>query len=148
MSEPVLVVDDHLLLRMLLDDEPTSLRPGGARVLTTGLWYHRLCRAVSSPILEGALTRRIGGANRSVGAAAVRGVTALPDTIGLLSLRDLAWPMARLLDDGVRLNLLSLEALAAAESRGAELCLAAADENPQLLAAARGRSVSTRRIDS
>lgn len=43
--------------------------------------------------------------------------------------------MARLLDGGVRLNLMSLEALAAAEQQGAELCLAAVDENPSLLAA-------------
>jgi hypothetical protein len=145
--ERALVVDDHQLLRMLLDDEPTMLRPGGARVLTTGLWYHRLCRAVSNPTVESALSRRIGRANASVGAAAVRAVTALPDTVGLLSLRELAWPMARLLHDGLRLNLLSLEALAATEHLDAELCLAAADENPQLLAAARGRGTPTRLID-
>jgi hypothetical protein len=146
LSERTVVVDDHLLLRMLLDDEPTTLRPGGARVLTTGLWYHRLCRAVSNPTVAGALSRRIGRADPSVGAAAVRAVTALPDTVGLLSLRELAWPMARLLDDGVRLNLLSLEALAVAEHLDAELCLAAVDENPQLLAAARGRGTPTRLI--
>jgi hypothetical protein len=147
LSERTVVVDDHLLLRMLLDDEPTTLRPGGARVLTTGLWYHRLCRALSNPAVEGALSRRIGCANPWVGAAAVRAVTALPDTVGLLSLRDLAWPMARLRDDGVRLNLLSLEALAAAEHLDAELCLAAVDANPPLLAAAGGRGTPTRLID-
>ncbi|MGH3470562.1 MAG: type II toxin-antitoxin system PemK/MazF family toxin, partial [Nocardioidaceae bacterium] len=32
------VVDDHLLLRILLDDEPQELRPSGGRVFTTGLW--------------------------------------------------------------------------------------------------------------
>lgn len=142
-----MVVDDHLLLRMLLDDEPRTLRPGGARVLTTGLWYHRLCRAVSNPTVEGVFSRRIGRADSSVSAAAVRAVTALPDTVGLLSLRELAWPMARLLDDGVRLDLLSLEALAAAEHLDAELCLAAVDENPQLLAAAHGRGTPTRLVD-
>jgi hypothetical protein len=146
LSEHVVVVDDHLLLRMLVDDEPTMLRPNGARVLTTGLWYHRLCRAVSSLAVGGALSRRIGRAAPSVGAAAVRAVTALPDTVGLLSLRELAWPMARLLDDGVRLSLLSLEALAAAEHLEAELCLATVDENPQLLAAARDRGIPTQLI--
>jgi hypothetical protein len=147
LSDRIVVVDDHLLLRMLLDDEPTALRPGGARVVTTGLWYHRLCRALCNSAVEGALSRRIGRADPSVGAAAVRAVTALPDTVGLLSLRELAWPMARLLDDGVRLNLLSLEALAAAGHLDAELCLAAVNENPQLLAAARGRGTPTRLID-
>jgi len=147
LSERILVVDDHLLLRMLLEDEPATLRPDGARVVTTGLWYHRLCRAVGNPRVGGALSRRVGRASPSVGAAAVRSATALPDTVGLLSLRELAWPMARLLDDGVRLNLLSLEALAAAEHLDAELCLANVDENPQLLAAARGRGRPTRLID-
>jgi hypothetical protein len=144
LSQPTLVVDDHLLLRLLLDDEPETLRPAGAEIVTTGLWYHRLCRAVANPTVEGALSRHIGHADRSVGAAAVRAVTALPDTVGLVSLRDLAWPMARLLADGVRLNLLSLEALAAAEQADAELCLAAADENVPLLAAARGRGTPVR----
>jgi hypothetical protein len=147
LSDPIVVVDDHLLLRILLDDEPTALRPVGARVLTTGLWYHRLCRAVGDTAVEGALSGRIGRADPSVGAAVIRAVTALPSTVGLLSWRELAWPMAQLLDDGVRLNLLSLEALAAAEHLDAELCLAAVDENPQLIAAARGRGVPTRLVD-
>jgi len=49
--------------------------------------------------------------------------------------------MARLLDDGVRLNFMSLEALAAAENHGADLWLAALDKKPQPLtvSAARGR---------
>ena len=138
-----MVVDDHLLLRILLDDEPRALRPVGARVVTTGLWYHRLCRAVSGATVEGALSGRIGRADPSVGAAVIRAVTALPDAVGLLSFRELAWPMAQLLNDGVRLNLLSLEALAASEHLDAKLCLAAVDENPQLLAAASGRGIPT-----
>ena len=68
-------------------------------------------------------------------------MTRLPDSIDLVSLRELAWPMARLVDDGVRLNLMSLEALAAAEYLAAELCLAVADENPPLLAAAQARTI-------
>jgi hypothetical protein len=63
-----------------------------------------------------------------------------------MSLRELAWPMAQLLEDGVRLNLLSLEALAAADHYGAELCLAAVDENPGLLASAAARGTPTRLI--
>jgi len=54
--------------------------------------------------------------------------------------------MAQLLEDGVRLNLLSLEALAAADHYGAELCLAAVDENPGLLASAAARGTPTRLI--
>ena len=115
-----LIVDDHLLLQILLNGEPPDLRAPGARIFTTGLWYHRLCRAVSIPDVTGAMSRRLGRADPVVAASATRAITTLPETIGLVSLRELAWPMAQLLQDGVRLNLMSLEALAAAEDQGAE----------------------------
>ena len=140
------VVDDHLLLEILLKREPDELRRPGAQIFTTGLWYHRLCRAVGNHAVTGALSRTLGRADPVVAASAVRAVTTLPEAIGLLSLRELAWPMARLLEGGVRLNLMSLEALAAAEFQGAELCLAAGDENPQLLAAAVARATPARVI--
>lgn len=140
------IVDDHLLLRVLLEDEPPDLRPPGARLFTTGLWYHRLCRAVGSSNVTGALSRSLGDADFEVGAAALRAFTTLPATIALQPLRDLAWPMARLLAEGVRLNLMSLEALAAAEHIGAQLCLATADHNPPLLAAAAERGTPARLI--
>jgi hypothetical protein len=140
------IVDDHLLLRMLLDDEPRELRLPGARVYTTGLWYHRLCRAVSSPSVTGVMSRSLGRAVPDVAASAVRSITSLPESVGLLSLRELAWPIARLWDGGVRLNLMSLEALASAEHLGGELCLAAIDENPQLIDAAVARGVNARLV--
>ena len=140
------LIDDHLLLRILLHEEPPHFRVPGARIFTTGLWYHRLCRAVSVHEVAGAMSRRLGRADPCVAAAAVRAITTLPETIGLLSLRELAWPMAQLLQDGVRLNLMSLEALAAAEDQGAELCLASADENRQLLDAAASRGTPARLV--
>ena len=144
MSDKRYVVDDHLLLRILLDDEPQALRPDGGRVFTTGLWYHRLCRSIGDRSVVGVFSRALGRVDPPVAAAAIEAVTRLPDSIDLVSLRQLAWPMARLVDDGVRLNLMSLEALAAAEHLQAELCLAAADENPPLLAAARTRATTVR----
>jgi hypothetical protein len=144
-NEP-LIIDDHLLLRILLGDEPIELRPDGGRVFTTGLWYHRLCRSLGDRSVTGAFSRALGGAHPVVAATAIEGVTRLPDSIELLSLRELAWPMARLVNDGVRLNLMSLEALAAAQHLGAELCLAIADENPPLLAAAEARTTTVRLI--
>jgi hypothetical protein len=141
------VVDDHLLLRILLDDEPLELRPGGGRVFTTGLWYHRLCRSLGDRSVVGVFSRALGRADAPVAAKAIEAVTRLPDSIDLLSLRELAWPMARLVDDGVRLNLMSLEALAAAEHLDAELCLAVADENPPLVEAAQTRTTSVRLLD-
>lgn len=142
-----IVVDDHLLVRILLDDEPTDLRPAGGRILTTGLWYHRLRRAVAVPAVTGTLSRSLGSADPELGAAAARALVDLPDTIGLLSLRDLAWPMAGLLADGVRLNLLSLEALAAAEHAAAELCLGPADDNRPLRSAAEARGTVLRTVE-
>ena len=140
------VVDDHLLLRVLLGEEPHDLRLPGAQIFTTGLWYHRLCRAIGAHAVTGALSRSLGAVDPVIATSAIRAATTLPDTIGLLSLRELAWPMARLLDGGVRVNLLSLEALAAAERQGAELCLAAVDGNPPLLAAAAARGTAVRLI--
>jgi hypothetical protein len=55
--------------------------------------------------------------------------------------------MAHLVGEGVRLNLMSLEALAAASHLHGELCLAVADENPSLLAAAQARTIAIRLVD-
>lgn len=141
-----MLVDDHLLLRVLLGDEPAGLRPEGGQIVTTGLWYHRLCRAVSVPGVIGVLSRRLGTADDVTGAGALHAVIELPESIGLVSLRDLAWPMAGLLAGGARLNLLSLEALAAAEVVGATICLDPVDENPPLVAAAAARGRALRRV--
>jgi hypothetical protein len=145
-SAAEILVDDHLLLRVLLHDEPEDLRVQGARISTTGLWYHRLCRALSNTTVTGALSKSLGNADPLLGARATRAVTELPETVGLVSLRDLAWPMADLLGQGVRLNLMSLEVLAAAQHLGAEICLAAIDENPPLIAAAATLGVRTRLV--
>jgi hypothetical protein len=90
------------------------------------------------------MSRSLGRAVPGVATSALRSIACLPETVGLISLPELAWPMARLLDEGVRLNLMSLEALAAAEHLGAELCLAAVDENPPLIDAALARGIPTR----
>lgn len=145
-SAVAVVVDDHVLVRILQGDEPRALRPRGARLFTTGLWYHRLCRAVNAQPVVGTMSRLLGGTDEPTTAAAIRAIASLPDTVGLVSLRDLAWPMADLLRDGVRLNLLSLEALAAAEMLDAELCLSVDDDNPTLASAARARNVTLRLI--
>lgn len=148
MSAGDVVVDDHLLLRILLDDEPADLRPRDGAVFTTGLWYHRLSRALADTTVTGAMSRALGDVDPRIAGAAVTAVTALPDTIGLTSLRSLAWPMAQLITDGDRLNLMSLEALAAAQHLDAELCLAVANDNPPLLAAAKQRRVPVRLIQT
>ena len=141
-----LLVDDHVLLRILLQDEPPELRPRGAAITTTGLWYHRLCRALSDHAVIGSMSRRLGGVDPAIAAEAIAAVIDLPDTIGLVSLRSLGWPIARLVHNGARLNLLSLEALAAATYLRAEICLAELDDNEPLRSAARSFGVPVRSI--
>ena len=129
-------MDDHLLLRVLLHDEPPSLRPAGAAIATTGLWYHRLCRALATDAVRGSMSRQLGAVDDAVAADVLAAVIELPDTVELVSLRTLGWPMGELVQGGARLNLLSLEALAAAKHLSAEVCLAAVDDNEPLRTAA------------
>jgi hypothetical protein len=141
-----ILLDDHLLLRVLLDDEPSSLRPDGAALATTGLWYHRLCRALADDAVTGSMSSRLGAVDDEVASAVLGAVVDLPVDIELISLRTLGWPMARLLHTAARLNLLSLEALAAAQHSSADICLAEGDENAPLRAAAHGLGIAVRTI--
>ena len=136
----VALLDDHLLLRILLAPDGTEPLVDGP-LATTGLWYHRLGRALlASPVL-GAMSRRLGDVDEVLAAGAVAAVTTLPDDIELVSLRTLAGPMARLVAEGTRLNLLSLEAVAAANHLGASIHLAADDVNAPLVAEAERREI-------
>lgn len=92
------------------------------------------------------MSRRLGDVDASIAAEAIAAVIDLPDTIELLSLRSLGWPMAGLVHDGARLNLLSLEALAAARHLSAEICLAELDDNEPLRSVARRFGVPVRSI--
>ena len=60
MKDKQFVIDDHLLLRILLDEEPPGLRPDGGRLFTTGLWYHRLCRSVGDRSVVGMFFGALG----------------------------------------------------------------------------------------
>lgn len=142
----VALIDDHLLLRVLLDDEPSALRPAGTRLATTGLWYHRLCRALADQAVIGAMSRRLGAVADEVAMATLAAVIDLPDTVELVSLRTLGWPMAQLVHARGRLNLLSLEALAAARHLTADICLAEQDNNEPLRVAATDLGIAVRSI--
>lgn len=143
----VVLVDDHLLLRLLLDDEPPDLRSPGTAIATTGLWYHRLSRALADHAVVGSISKRLGTATDDVASGALAAVVALPETVELVSLRTLGWPMAELVHAGARLNLLSLEALAAARHLSAEICLADQDDNDPLRAAASHYGVTVRSVN-
>ncbi len=113
---------------------------------TTGLWYHRLCRALADDTIIGSMSRRLGAVDDAVATDVVGAVIELPDIVELVSLRQLAWPMAELVHTGVRLNLLSLEALAAARQLTAEICLAEQDANGPLREAASILGVDVRTV--
>ena len=144
----IVLVDDHLLLRLLLGDEPSTLRPDSAAIATTGLWYHRLCRALADEKVIGSISRQLGAVDDTVASAVLGTVIDLPDTIELISLRTLGWPMGELVHAGARLNLLSLEALAAARQLSADVCLAEVDDNAPLRSAAAEFGVTVRTISN
>lgn len=140
------MVDDHLLLRLLLGDEPPDLRTPGTTIATTGLWCHRLCRALADQAVVGSMAKRLGAFDDDIAVGALASVVELPETVQLVSLRTLGWPMAELVHAGARLNLLSLEALAAARHLDAEICLAEQDDNDPLRAAASSLGVTIRSV--
>lgn len=142
----IVLVDDHLLLRVLLGDEPPDLRPPGTAIATTGLWYHRLCRALRGHDVVGSMSRRLGAVGDDVAARVLASVIELPETVELVSLRTLGWGMAELIHGGARLNLLSLEALTAARDLSAEILLAEEDDNDPLRASAAYFDVNVRSV--
>ena len=115
-------------------------------IATTGLWYHRLCRALADEKVVGSISRQLGDVDDAVASAVLGTVIDLPDTIELVSLRRLGWPMGELVHSGARLNLLSLEALAAAQQLSAEICLAEVDDNAPLRSAAAASGITVRAI--
>lgn len=117
-----------------------------SRPVETGLWYHRLCRALADGNVVGSLSRRLGSVDDATAADVLAAVVGLPESIELVSLRWLGWRMSVLVHAGARLNLLSLEALAAARHLSAEICLAAADDNPPLRSTAERFDISLRVI--
>lgn len=141
------VVDDHLLLRVLAGDPPAALRAENAAIATTGLWHHRLCRALCDDSLIGALSRRLADLGAEIATDVLSAVVELPADIQVVSLRTLGWPMGRLAHSGHRLNLLSLEALAAAQHLGAPICLSPDDDNLGLRDSAASVGVAVHVLD-
>ncbi|MCU1484109.1 MAG: hypothetical protein JWN67_855 [Actinomycetia bacterium] len=130
------VLDDQVLSaelrgRHLFDDE---------RRYTTGLWYVRLCQAVWRA-QGGALSAPFADLPAPVGARALASVLALPDHIGLLSLRELGPAMGELAGRH-QLNALARETLAVALVLEATLVLSDRNVSPRLLAAAEVEGVA------
>jgi hypothetical protein len=132
-------------MTVVLDDQVLSAELRGRHVVddqrryTTGLWYVRLCQAVWRA-QGGALSAPFADLPAPVGARALASVLALPEHIGLLSLRELGPAMGELAGRH-QLNVLAREALAAALALGAGLVLAERSVSPRLVAAAEAEGV-------
>ena len=108
----VALVDDQLLSAVLRGRAPRILRD--KQLFTTGCWYVRLCQAAHSKLdPPGSLSGPFADLPEPLRERAFASLFALPDDIGLLSLRDLG-PRIGELRSRYRLNLLAAEALAAA----------------------------------
>ena len=131
------IVDDHLLREMLLEQEPSWLRRlrRGGRIFTTGCWYYRLCSAWHDDSITGALSGPIAALPVELQSGVIEKVMRLPDSIGLISMHDLAWTASRL-GRIHGLNLRASEALAAAVRSNSVIALATSNLSPRLGVAA------------
>lgn len=126
------LLDDHLLRDLLADDLSKELRQllTGHEPATTNLYLYRLCKSVvAAP--GGALTGSWGpDQRRALGARLVT----LGDDIEVVPLRSLAYRMAEIAH-AHRVSTLGAEAVAAAESLNAPLCVWEGDDGPGIRAA-------------
>lgn len=130
------LVDDQLLSAVLRGAAPPA---PDTEVFTTGYWYVRLCQAVlGASDRTGVLSGPFAALPSAARERATRSLLELPDSIGLLSLRVLAPTIGRLRQRH-ELNILGMEALAAATQLQADVYLSAA--SPRLEAALTAESL-------
>jgi hypothetical protein len=130
------LVDDQILSRILRGGSPPKRR---APVFTTGYWYVRLCQAVlGAADGRGVLSGPFAMLPAEARSRAMRALLELPDSIGLLSLRELG-PLVGHHRQRHELNILGIEAVAAAVYLAADVYLSAA--SPRLEAALRREGV-------
>jgi hypothetical protein len=134
------LVDDHLLRDVLTGDRPADLGGVASSLATTGLWLFRLSSAWAAPERVGTLTAPVAALPAEQQDRFVAHLVALPADIGVLPLRELAWPMAQLQQrhraQGRQLSAAMVEALAAAHVLGAAIAVSRHDVGPNLEAAA------------
>ena len=136
------IVNDHLLREVLLEQEPSWLRRlrRGGGIFTTGCWYYRLCSAWHDQSITGFLSGPIAALPVELQSGVIEMVMRLPDSIGLISMHDLAWSASRL-GRVYGLNLLASEALAAAVQSDSVLATAAINLPPRLQEAAAAEGI-------
>jgi hypothetical protein len=117
----VALIDDQLLGAVLRGSTPRSLRRFD--LATTGYWYVRLCQAVlAADDRRGVLSAPFADLPEGLRPQAIAAALELPEAIDLLSLRQLAPDIGRLRQRHA-LNILGMEALAAALRLQAEVVL-------------------------
>ncbi len=114
------LLDDRLLIEELLVGLPRRRRPTDLH--TTAYWYYRACRAAVAGA-GGHLSGPFAGIGTQHQERAVLSLLELRDDIGLPDARVAVPVMADLAGRHPRLNLLNLEAAAAARSLGATVWL-------------------------
>jgi hypothetical protein len=144
---PATVVDDHLLRDILAghrDESLDGLAPDG--VATTGLWLFRLCSSFADLTVAGKLSRPVVSLPEDLQARFRAQLVTLPPSIEVLSLREMAWPMALLQTrhraGGRSLSAAMVEALAAAHRLGRGIAVSHNDVGPNLRAAAEADGVA------
>jgi|SRR5882757_7323691 len=130
-----LLVDDQVLAAHLRNRPVLPRAAAGEDLFTTGLWYVRLCLAVSRRVGGGRLSGPFAVLPEAQRQSAISAVLTLPPEIGLLSLRELGPRIGQLSQQHEPMNILTREALAAAVALDATVVLAAGNENPSLLTA-------------
>lgn len=129
------IVDDRLLGTILRGESPPR---SGAPVFTTGCWYVRLCQAVFGATERlGALSAPFATLPSALQRRATAALLELPPDIGLVSMRELA-PLIGRLRQRHQLNMLGMEALAAAVYLDADVVLSAPSPRLQAALAAEG----------
>lgn len=133
----IALIDDQHLGTVLRGEAPRTL--ASKELYTTGYWYVRLCQAVlGAQERIGTLSKPFSELPGELRDRAVAAVLELPADIGMLGLRELGPTIARLRRDH-QLNILGIEALAAATHLGADVYLSAS--SPQLENALRSRDL-------
>lgn len=139
----IALIDDHVLGALLRGRRVRTIERATS-VFTTGLWYLRLCRALQTRPIEGRLSQPFATLPDRERQAAIASALRLPSKIGLLSLRELAPPVASILDTHPGLNLLAQEVLTAARSLDAWVVTAPGNLGPKLAAALSTEGIPTR----
>lgn len=136
----VALIDDQMLGAVLRGRRPRVLATKD--LYTTGYWYVRLCQAaLGAHERTGVLSGPFAQLPEELRHRALAAVLELPDEIGLLSLRELGPTIAELRSRH-QLNILSIEALAAASQLNAQVYLST--PSPQLEQALRSSNLRVR----